>query len=69
MMSSLGGAVFLDRDGIINEPIIRDGLPFSPMDVNEFYFTSEIVPLTKKYKIEGSASLLFQISRKLLGVI
>ena len=28
MMSSLGGAVFLDRDGIINEPIIRDGLPF-----------------------------------------
>lgn len=61
-MSSFGGAVFLDRDGIINEPIIRDGLPFSPMDVDEFYFTSEIVPLTKKIKDRGFS--IFVISNQ-----
>ena len=29
-------AVFLDRDGIINHAIIRDGKPYPPSDENEF---------------------------------
>ena len=29
-------AVFLDRDGVLNRPIIRDGLPFPPERVEEF---------------------------------
>ncbi|MBN2021102.1 MAG: HAD family hydrolase [Sedimentisphaerales bacterium] len=29
-------AVFLDRDGVINRVIVRDGLPFSPATLDEF---------------------------------
>jgi len=28
-------AVFLDRDGVINRPIIRDGKPYPPADLTE----------------------------------
>ncbi len=37
-------AVFLDRDGVINRPLVRDGLPFSPTTIEEF----EILPGVKK---------------------
>jgi D-glycero-D-manno-heptose 1,7-bisphosphate phosphatase len=33
-------AIFLDRDGVINRPLIRDGKPFPPASVDEF----EILP-------------------------
>jgi len=33
-------AVFLDRDGVINRPIIRDGRPYPPSSIAEF----EILP-------------------------
>jgi D-glycero-D-manno-heptose 1,7-bisphosphate phosphatase len=29
-------AVFLDRDGVINQPIIRSGKPYPPLDVRDF---------------------------------
>jgi len=29
-------AVFLDRDGVLNRPVVRDGLPFPPANVDEF---------------------------------
>lgn len=29
-------AVFLDRDGVVNRPIIRDGKPFPPVTAEEF---------------------------------
>ena len=29
-------AIFLDRDGVINRPLIRDGKPFPPASVDEF---------------------------------
>ena len=29
-------AVFLDRDGVINRPVVRDGKPFPPVTVDEF---------------------------------
>jgi D-glycero-D-manno-heptose 1,7-bisphosphate phosphatase len=29
-------AVFLDRDGVINRPIIREGKPYPPQSLNEF---------------------------------
>jgi len=28
-------AVFLDRDGVLNEPVVRDGKPYSPASLNE----------------------------------
>jgi len=33
-------AVFLDRDGVINRPLIRDGKPYPPVTLDEF----EILP-------------------------
>jgi D-glycero-D-manno-heptose 1,7-bisphosphate phosphatase len=35
-----GRAIFLDRDGVINRPLIRDGKPFPPVRVDQF----EILP-------------------------
>jgi D-glycero-D-manno-heptose 1,7-bisphosphate phosphatase len=29
-------AIFLDRDGVLNRPVIRDGLPFPPATLDEF---------------------------------
>ena len=29
-------AIFLDRDGVINRPVVRDGLPYPPDTVEEF---------------------------------
>ena len=29
-------AVFLDRDGVLNRPVVRDGLPFPPATAEEF---------------------------------
>ena len=29
-------AVFLDRDGVINEVVVRDGVPSSPRTLDEF---------------------------------
>jgi D-glycero-D-manno-heptose 1,7-bisphosphate phosphatase len=33
-------AVFLDRDGVLNEAIIRDGKPYPPRDLGEFAITA-----------------------------
>jgi D-glycero-D-manno-heptose 1,7-bisphosphate phosphatase len=37
-------AVFLDRDGVINRPLIRDGMPYSPRKIEEL----EILPGVKR---------------------
>jgi D-glycero-D-manno-heptose 1,7-bisphosphate phosphatase len=34
-------AVFLDRDGVLNEAIIRDGRPYPPRDLDEFVIVSD----------------------------
>jgi len=34
-MSFLNKAIFLDRDGVINEPVILNGKPYPPATVNE----------------------------------
>ena len=41
-------AVFLDRDGIINEPIVKGGKPFSPESVEQFKFCSGISELSNQ---------------------
>ena len=42
--STLGGrrAVFLDRDGVINRPLVRDGKPYPPASVAEFEMLSGV---------------------------
>jgi D-glycero-D-manno-heptose 1,7-bisphosphate phosphatase len=37
-------AIFLDRDGVINKALIKNGLPFSPRTINDF----EILPGVEK---------------------
>lgn len=35
-MPPLHRAVFLDRDGVLNAPLVRDGKPYPPADLGEF---------------------------------
>ncbi len=46
-------AVFLDRDGVINRPIIRDGKPFPPMRVEEFEVLPGVAEACAKFKAVG----------------
>lgn len=42
MDRALYPAIFLDRDGVINEAIVKDGLPYPPRDLTEFQFCDDI---------------------------
>jgi D-glycero-D-manno-heptose 1,7-bisphosphate phosphatase len=35
-------AVFLDRDGVINQPVVRDGRPYPPDDVKHFELYDDV---------------------------
>lgn len=35
-------AVFLDRDGVINKPVIREGRPFPPAEVKDFELYEDV---------------------------
>lgn len=41
-MAQLRRAVFLDRDGVLNEAIVRDGKPYPPGSVAEVRFTPSV---------------------------
>jgi D-glycero-D-manno-heptose 1,7-bisphosphate phosphatase len=36
-------AVFLDRDGVINKPIVREGRPYPPADVEDFELYEDVM--------------------------
>lgn len=40
--------IFLDRDGIINEVVMRDGVVSSPRSYKEFYFRDDFIKFSKK---------------------
>ena len=46
-------AVFLDRDGVLNEAIIRNGKPYPPRDLNELVITYAARPALEELKREG----------------
>ncbi len=46
-------AVFLDRDGVINRPVVRDGLPFPPADVEEFDIYDDVPAGCARLKAAG----------------
>ncbi len=46
-------AVFLDRDGIINKVLIKDGKPFSPRTMQEFEWEEGVRKAIKKLKDHG----------------
>lgn len=46
-------AVFLDRDGVLNEAIVRNGRPYPPRDLSEFVITPGARTALKELKREG----------------
>ena len=46
-------AVFLDRDGVINRAIERDGKPFAPTSYQEFEIYPEVLDACAKLKAAG----------------
>jgi D-glycero-D-manno-heptose 1,7-bisphosphate phosphatase len=46
-------AVFLDRDGVINRPIVRDGKPYPPVRVEEFELLPGVAEACAKLKTAG----------------
>jgi D-glycero-D-manno-heptose 1,7-bisphosphate phosphatase len=46
-------AVFLDRDGVLNRPVIRDGRPFPPARLEEFELYPEVVDACAQLKEAG----------------
>jgi D-glycero-D-manno-heptose 1,7-bisphosphate phosphatase len=45
--------VFLDRDGVINKVIYRDGKPTSPRNIAEFEFHGEVESALKRLRSAG----------------
>ncbi len=64
-------ALFLDRDGIINEVVMRDGRPSSPYYLEEFALIPEAIKLAHVAKKLGFALILVtnqpDVSRGLLA--
>jgi histidinol-phosphate phosphatase family protein len=46
-------AVFLDRDGVINRPLVKDRKPYAPRHVGEFRLLPDVVPAVAKLKAAG----------------
>lgn len=48
-------AVFLDRDGVLNRAVVRDGLPFPPANLGEFQLYPGVVEGCQQLKKAGFA--------------
>ena len=46
-------AVFLDRDGVLNRPVIRDGRPYAPTTLEEFEIYPEVAAACLQLKEAG----------------
>ena len=46
-------AIFLDRDGVLNEVIIRNGKPYPPRDLSELAITYGARTALEELKREG----------------
>ena len=52
-MSTLARAVFLDRDGVINQPKVIDGKPYPPLSIDEFVIIDGVAEACRKLKDAG----------------
>ena len=46
-------AVFLDRDGVLNRPVVRDGLSFPPAQLEDFELYPDVVEGCEKLREAG----------------
>src|SRR3989344_1897549 len=51
-------AVFLDRDGVINRALVRDGKPYPPTNLSEFELLPDVAVACKKLKEAGFALVI-----------
>ena len=51
-------AVFLDRDGVLNHVMIRDGMPFGPMSLAEFALVEGAADDVRRLKDAGYAVIV-----------
>jgi D-glycero-D-manno-heptose 1,7-bisphosphate phosphatase len=51
-------AVFLDRDGVLNRVLIRDGMPFGPMTLAEFVLVDSAAADVRRLKAAGYAVIV-----------
>jgi D-glycero-D-manno-heptose 1,7-bisphosphate phosphatase len=42
LIAAINRCVFLDRDGVLNQPVVRDGLPFPPANADEFILYPDV---------------------------
>ncbi len=72
-MSNLKPAVFLDRDGVVNEAVFRNGKPASPRTLEEFIWGEGIHEAVKQLKAASFAVFVVtnqpDIARKKLDAI
>jgi D-sedoheptulose 7-phosphate isomerase len=52
-------AIFIDRDGVINRVIIKEGKPFSPRSVDEFVFCDGIESFLTESRRAGFLNIVF----------
>jgi D-glycero-D-manno-heptose 1,7-bisphosphate phosphatase len=46
-------AVFLDRDGVINKPVVREGRPYPPQDVEHFELYEDVLNGCRQLEAAG----------------
>jgi D-glycero-D-manno-heptose 1,7-bisphosphate phosphatase len=52
-ISTKNRCVFLDRDGVLNRPVVRDALPFPPANVSEFELYPDVAEGCRQMKEAG----------------
>jgi D-glycero-D-manno-heptose 1,7-bisphosphate phosphatase len=52
-MSGRRRAVFLDRDGVLNRPVVRDGKPYPPSSVEDFVILPDVPEACTRLKQHG----------------
>jgi D-glycero-D-manno-heptose 1,7-bisphosphate phosphatase len=53
LIAATNPCVFLDRDGVLNPPVIRDGLPFPPTTADEFEVYPDVAEGCARLKAAG----------------
>lgn len=51
-------AIFLDRDGVINRIIIKEGKPFSPRKFEDFKLVDGVKDILERFRAEGLLNII-----------
>jgi D-glycero-D-manno-heptose 1,7-bisphosphate phosphatase len=53
LIAAINRCVFLDRDGVLNRPVVRDDLPFPPANLGEFELYPDVAEGCQQLKEAG----------------